>query len=70
MTGEEVRKFKDAEIKNELATKRMRLFDLRSQTVTEKVEDLGEFKRARRDIARLLTERRARDIKSAGAKKK
>lgn len=70
MTGEEVRKFKDAEIKNELASKRMRLFDLRSQTVTEKVEDLGEFKRARRDIARLLTERRARDIKSAGAKKK
>ena len=36
----------------------------------EKVDDMGEFKRARRDIARLLTERRARQIKSAGAKKK
>ena len=70
MTGEEVRKLKEAEIKTELASKRMRLFDLRSQTVTEKVDDMGEFKRARRDIARLLTERRARQIKSAGAKKK
>ncbi len=76
MTGEEIRKMKDAEMKAELASKRMRLFDLRSQTVTEKVEDLGEFKRTRRDIARLLTERRARQIsggkggKAAGSKSK
>jgi len=64
MTGEESRKLKDAEIKAEIASRRNRLFDLRSQTVTEKVDDVGEFKRARRDIARLLTERRARQIKA------
>ena len=42
----------------------MRLFDLRSQAVTEKLEDPTLITNARRDIARMLTvmnERRLKD---------
>ena len=60
MTGEEVRKMKDDELKQELARVRNDLFDLRSQTVTEKVEDTSKFGKLRKDIARLLGEQRRR----------
>ncbi len=66
MTGKEVRDMRDEQIKSEVARLRTRLLDLRSQTVTEKVENNAEFRSARRDVARLLTERRARQIKAAG----
>ncbi len=68
MTGEEVRKMKDQEIKQEIGAQRTKLFDMRSQTVTEKVEDLSQFTKLRRDVARLMTERRARQI-AKGSKK-
>lgn len=67
MTGDEVRKMKDEEIKVELARLRTKLFDLRSQTVTEKVENTAQFAVLRRDVARLLTERNARRRARAGA---
>lgn len=67
MTGDEVRKMKDEEIKVELARLRTKLFDLRSQTVTEKVENTAQFAVLRRDVARLLTERNARRRVKAGA---
>jgi large subunit ribosomal protein L29 len=60
MTGEEVRKMKDDELKQEIARVRNDLFDLRSQTVTEKVEDTSKFGKLRKDIARLLGEQRRR----------
>lgn len=70
MTGEEVRKLKDEEIKAELGRLRTKLFDLRSQTVTEKVENTAQFTTIRRDVARLLTERNARRVaKAAGGGK-
>ncbi len=65
MNGEEVRKLRDEEIGNELKRLRNRLYDLRSQAVTEKVENTSEFRVVRRDIARLLTERRSRAIAAA-----
>lgn len=65
MNGEEVRKLRDEEIGNELKRLRNRLYDLRSQAVTEKVENTSEFRVVRRDIARLLTERRSREIAAA-----
>lgn len=68
MTGEEVKKMKDQEIKQEIAASRSKLFDLRSQTVTEKVDDLSQFTKLRRDVARLMTERRARQM-AKGSKK-
>ncbi len=56
MTGAEVRKLTTEEIG--LETKRLqdKLFTLRSQTVTEKVEDTSQFAKLRKDIARLKTE--------------
>lgn len=60
MTGEEVRKMTDDEITQELERQRRRLFDLRTQSVTEKVDDSTLFPETKRDIARLLTEQRAR----------
>lgn len=68
LTGDEVRKMRDDEIVNELARLRNHLFDLRSQTVTAKVEDTSQFGKVRKDIARLLTEQTARRIKNAPAK--
>lgn len=62
MIGEEVRKLKNEEITAELGKLRMSLFDLRSQVVTDKVGDTSMFRKARKDIARLLTEHRARQI--------
>jgi ribosomal protein L29 len=43
------------------------LFELRCQKVTDKIEDTSQFKKVRRDIARLHTERRSRDIAKATA---
>lgn len=51
---------KDEEVGGELKRLRAKLFGLRGQTVTEKVEDNSQFKKVRKDIARLLTERSAR----------
>lgn len=68
MTGKEARALRDEEIKVELERQRARLYQLRSQTVTEKVENTAQFQTVRRDIARLLTERRSRQIAKTPAK--
>ena len=60
MTGEEVRKLDNNEIQAELVRLRKRLFQLRVQAATEKVEDNSEFAKTRKDIARLMTERTSR----------
>jgi large subunit ribosomal protein L29 len=67
MTGSEVRKMSDEEIKVELARLRDKVYGLRTQGVTEKVEDNSQFTKIRKDIARLMTERTSRTAK-AGAK--
>lgn len=64
MTGKEVRALKDEEVAIELGKLREKLFTLRSQSVTEKVEDVSQHQKVKRDIARLLTERRARELAS------
>lgn len=63
MKGAEVHKLGDEEIAVELRRLSRRLFELRSQSVTEKIEDVSQFKKIRRDIARLQTERGARQSK-------
>jgi large subunit ribosomal protein L29 len=66
MTGEDVRKMTSEEIGVEIKRLSERLFTLRSQAVTEKVEDLSQFGKLKKDIARLKTEESARRIKAAG----
>ncbi len=64
-TNEEIKKMRNEEIGIELKKVREKLFTLRSQTVTEKVEDTSQLKKLRQEIARLLTERRARQLAKA-----
>ncbi len=60
MKIEEVRHLTDDELQTELSRLRRHVFDLRSQAVTEKLEDPSMITKARRDIARLLTVMRDR----------
>ena len=60
MTGQQVRELDNNEIQAELVRLRKRLFQLRVQAATEKVEDNSEFAKTRKDIARLMTERTSR----------
>lgn len=67
MKAKEVHKLNDEEIKIEVDRLRKRLFELRSQAVTEKIEDTSQFRKTRRDIARLLSEASARGSKRSAA---
>ena len=60
MKAREVHKLSNEEIDVEVDRLRRRLFELRSQSVTEKIEDTSQFRKLKKDIARLLTERSGR----------
>ncbi len=62
MTGKEARAMTTEEVGVELKRLRDRLYQLRTQAVTEKVEDNSEFRKVRRDIARLLTVRKSKAV--------
>jgi ribosomal protein L29 len=69
MTGAEAKALRDEEIGIELKRLREKLFTLRSQAVTEKVEDTSQFLKVRKDVARLLTERNVRRHEAERKKK-
>jgi len=60
MKASEVRAMNDEELTIELSRLRERLFELRQQSVTDKVSDNSQFRKLRRDVARVLTEQTAR----------
>ena len=62
MKASETHKMSEAEIREELGRLRARLYELRSQAVTEKLENPRELGNIKRDIARLLTEQRSRQL--------
>jgi large subunit ribosomal protein L29 len=62
MKAQEVHNLRDEEITVEVERLRRHLFDLRCQSVTEKIEDTSQFRKTRRDIARLLGEARKREM--------
>jgi|CXWL01.1.fsa_nt_gi large subunit ribosomal protein L29 len=65
MKVSELRDLKTEELHGELDRLRRHLFDLRSQRVTEKLEDPTQLGKTKRDIARLfsvLAERGEKDI--------
>ena len=68
MTGTEAKKLSNDEIKVEVKRLREKLFQLRVQRETEKVENTAQFKALRKDLARVLTERTARRHAAAPAK--
>lgn len=67
MTPKEVRKLNDEEIGVEMERLRRRHFELRNQSVTEKIEDFSQFAKIKKDIARLMTEQKARATAEASA---
>jgi len=62
MKRSELHKMSNDEIAEEVPRLRKKLFELRSQAVTEKLENPMQLREIRRDIARLLTEQRSREL--------
>ncbi len=55
MKTSEIRAMKTAELRAEVDRLRRHFFDLRSQAVTEKLENPYQLKETQKDIARVLT---------------
>ena len=60
MKPAEVRKLNDDDLKAEATRLRREIFDLRCQSVTEKIADNSSHGKARKDLARILTEQNSR----------
>ncbi|MBI1367209.1 MAG: 50S ribosomal protein L29 [Planctomycetes bacterium] len=69
MKAEEAHKMSAEELQIETDRLQRHLFDLKSQAVTEKLEDPSQIRKTRRDVARLKTEQRARQIRQSEAAK-
>ena len=63
MKASDVHKMGEDEMNEELGRLRKRLFELRSQAVTEKLENPRQLRNIRRDIARIQTEQRERELR-------
>ena len=64
MTIKEVREKSPEQLRNDLNERQKHLFDLRSQAVTEKLEDPSQLRKTRKDIARILTVMRQHEIEA------
>ncbi|MCD6107263.1 MAG: 50S ribosomal protein L29 [Caldisericaceae bacterium] len=62
MKVEKVRDMTDAEIEEQLKSLRKELFNLRFQFATHQLNNPARIRLVRRDIARLLTVRREREL--------
>ncbi len=73
MTIKEIREKETGHLQHELVEKQKHLFDLRTQAVTEKLEDPSQLGKTRRLIAQIKTVLRQRQLdeqkKSAEAQK-
>ncbi|WP_428386314.1 50S ribosomal protein L29 [Mucisphaera sp.] len=67
MKASDIRELSNEEITHEVKRLRRELFTLRTQAVTEKLENPRRFGVIRKDIARLLTEQTARQQQAASA---
>jgi large subunit ribosomal protein L29 len=64
MTNKEIREKETEHLKHELVEKQKHLFDLRSQAVTEKLEDPSQLLKTRKEIARMKTILRQRETEA------
>jgi large subunit ribosomal protein L29 len=69
MKAKEVHKLKNEELDLEVARLKRRMFELAGQSVTEKIEDVSQFGKIRKDVARLLTEKNSRRESAPAAPK-
>jgi large subunit ribosomal protein L29 len=70
MSTKEIREKETEAIRHELADKQKHLFDLRSQAVTEKLEDPSQLRKTKTEIARMKTIIRERELKAETESKK
>jgi large subunit ribosomal protein L29 len=68
MKAEELRGMSDEDLATSLRDAQKSLFDLRFQSATDRLETPSMMKKARRDIARIKTIQRLREIQKAAAK--
>jgi len=65
MKMKEIKEKETDHLVHELGEQRKQLFTLRTQSVTEKLEDPTQLRKARRAIARLKTVLRQRELEAA-----
>jgi large subunit ribosomal protein L29 len=65
MTTKELQEKETGHLKHELLEQQKHLFELRSQAVTEKLEDPSQLKKTRKEIARMKTVLRQRELDAA-----
>jgi large subunit ribosomal protein L29 len=65
MTTKELKEKETGHLKHELLEQQKHLFELRSQAVTEKLEDPSQLKKTRKEIARMKTILRQRELDAA-----
>ena len=65
MKMKEIREKETDHLLHELAEQQKHLFDLRTQSVTEKLEDPSQLHKARKEIARIKTVLRQREMEAA-----
>lgn len=62
MKAKEVRGKEDAELRFDIETLEKELFDMRFRSLTEGIQDPSKIRRVRRDIARMRTVLREREM--------
>jgi len=62
MNASEIREMNPDELDGELERLEMKMFEIRTQAVTEKLEDSTQLTKLKRDIARLKTVMREREL--------
>ena len=65
MKPAEIRELTDAQLADKLKEMRAELFNLRFQMATSQLDNTARVKTVKKDIARVLTEQRARQIAAA-----
>ncbi|HAW60237.1 MAG TPA: 50S ribosomal protein L29 [Actinobacteria bacterium] len=65
MKGEEIREFSDEELRQKLNEVKTELFNLRFQLATGQLDNPLKIKEVRKDIARIKTVIRERELKAA-----
>jgi large subunit ribosomal protein L29 len=66
--AKEFREKETQHLTSELADKQKHMFDLRSQAVTEKLEDPSQLRKTRKEIARIKTVLRQRELETQKSK--
>lgn len=66
MDASEIREMNPDELDDQLENLRKRLFEIKTQAVTEKLEDPSQLTNVKRDIARILTIQRESALEAQG----